>query len=119
MVANGLALAAFVAVWGAVRAWTGDDALARRALLALALFPISYYLWMYYSEALLISTTAGAAWASRRGHHVGAASLLALAATARVIGVLAGPVLAVARIVRLRRTSATAGRVSTASLWTC
>jgi len=108
LVANGLALAAFVALWGAVRAWTDSGGVARRAVLALALFPTSYYLWMYYSEALLISTVAAAAWASRRDRTAATAGLLAVAATARVVGVLAGPVLAVARVVRLRRVDRTA-----------
>lgn len=108
LVANGLALAAFVALWGAVRAWTDCDAVARRAVLALALFPTSYFLWMYYSEALLVSSVAAAAWASRRDRPAATAGLLAVAATARVVGVLAGPALAVARVVRLRRVDRTA-----------
>lgn len=107
VVANALALAAFVTVWGAVRAWS-DDVCARRAVVALALFPTSFYLWMYYSEALLVSTTAAAAWAGGRGRHLGATGFLALAATARVVGVVAGPALALARVVRLRRIDATA-----------
>lgn len=105
LVANGLALAAFVTVRGAVRAWT-DDVVARRATIALALFPTSYFLWMYYTEALLVTATAGAAWAARRERHAGAVVLLAMAATARVVGVTVGPALALARIVRLRRIDA-------------
>ena len=107
LVANSLALAAFVAVWGAVRAWTSDDRLAGRAVLALALVPTSFFLWSYYSEALLISSTAAAAWASQRTRPGVTSALLVLAATARVVGVLAGPVLALARIVRLRRVDRT------------
>jgi hypothetical protein len=100
--ANALAVGAFVAVWGAVRAWT-DDLHARRATVALALFPTSYFLWTYYTEALLVAATAAAAWAGRRERHVGAAVLLAVAATARVVGVTAGPALALARVIRIRR----------------
>jgi len=68
LVANALALAAFVTVWGAVRAWV-DEAMARRATVALALFPTSYFLWMYYTEALFIAGTAAAVWAGRRKRH--------------------------------------------------
>lgn len=103
LVANGLALASFVAVWAAVREWTGDDRTAHRAVLALALLPTSYYLWMYYSEGLLIATSAGAAWSAKTERHAHAAPLLVLAATARVVGVLVGPVLAVVRVLRLRQ----------------
>lgn len=103
LVANGLALGSFVAVWGAVRAWTEDDGVARRAAVGLALVPTSYYLWMYYSEALLVATSASAAWSSRAERHGRAAALLLVAATSRVVGVLVGPVLALVRVVRLRR----------------
>lgn len=108
LVANGLALASFVAVWGAVRAWTEDDGTARRAVIGLALVPTSYYLWMYYSEALLVASSASAAWSSKADRHGRAAALLLLSATSRVVGVLVGPVLAVVRIVRLRRVDAVA-----------
>ena len=106
-VANGTALAAFVAVAGACRAW-GDARLARGAVVALALVPTSYYLWMYYSEALLIACSAGAAWASARKRHLPAVPLLAVAATSRTVGVVVGPCLAVVRVVRLRRVDAIA-----------
>ena len=108
LVANGLALASFVAVWGAVRAWTEDDGVARRAVVALALVPTSYYLWMYYSEALLVAASASAAWCSRTERHGRAAAVLLVAATSRVVGVLVGPVLALVRIARLRRIDAVA-----------
>lgn len=102
---NGLALGAFIAVWGAARAWMGEE-IARRVTLLLALFPTSYYLWMYYSEGLLVLATAAAAWAGRRERHTVATAFLALASTARLVGVAAGPALALARIVRLRRVDA-------------
>ncbi|UOY01181.1 hypothetical protein [Blastococcus sp. PRF04-17] len=102
LVANGLALGAFVAVWGAVRAWQGEDA-ARRVTVLLALFPTSYYLWMYYSEGLLVLATAAAAWAARRDRHNAATAFLAVASTARLVGVAVGPALALARVLRLRR----------------
>jgi hypothetical protein len=102
LAANGLAVGAFVAVWGAVRAW-GNEVYARRATVALALFPTSYYLWMYYTEALLIAASAAAVWAARRERHNVAAAFMAVAATARLVGVVVGPVLALVRIIRLRR----------------
>lgn len=103
LVANGLALASFLAVWAAIRAWTEDEGTARRAVVGLALLPTSYYLWMYYSEGLLVASSAAAAWCSRTGRHVRAGPLLVVAATSRVVGVLVGPVLALVRVARLRR----------------
>lgn len=109
LVANGLALTAFVAVWGAARAWVGDH-LARRVTIGLALVPTSYFLWMYYAEALLLSAAAGAVWAGRRERHALASVLLAVASTARLVGVTIGPALALARIVRTRRVDAVSVR---------
>jgi hypothetical protein len=103
LVANGLALGSFVGVWAAVRAWCDDDRIARRAVIGLALVPTSYYLWMYYSEGLLLASSASAAWCSRTERHTRAVLLLLVAATSRVVGVLVGPVLAAVRVVRLGR----------------
>jgi hypothetical protein len=90
--------------------------MARRATLALAIFPTSYFLWMYYTEALLVAATAGAAWAGRRERHTLAAVFLAVASTARVVGVAVGPALALARIVRLRRIDSVSVRYVLGSL---
>jgi hypothetical protein len=109
LAANGLALGAFVAVWGAARAWVGEEN-ARRVTLLLALFPTSYYLWMYFTEGLLVLATAAAAWAGRRERHTVATAFLVLASTARLVGVAAGPALALARIVRLRRVDSVSVR---------
>jgi hypothetical protein len=109
LVANALALAAFVAVWGAVRSWVGE-VMARRVTLGLALFPTSYFLWMYYTEALLVSAMAAAIWAGRRERHTLAAVFLAVASTSRLVGVTVGPALALARIVRLRRVDSVSVR---------
>jgi hypothetical protein len=105
LVSNALALAAFVAVWGALRAWA-DESLARRGTVALALFPTSFFLWTYYTEGLLLAAMAAAVWAARRERPILAAVLLAVASSARLVGLLVGPALAVARIVRLRRVDA-------------
>lgn len=115
LVANALALAAFVSVWGAVSAWAGE-AMARRATLALALFPTSYFLWAYYTEALLITASAAAVWAGRRERHNLAAVLLAVASSARLVGVAVGPALALARIVRTGRVDSVSVRYLLGSL---
>jgi hypothetical protein len=114
-VANALAPVAFVTVWAAVRAWVGED-MARRVTVGLALFPTSYFLWMYYTEALLVSATAGALWAARRDRQNVAAGLLAVASTARLVGVTVGPALALARVVRLRRVDSVSVRYVLGSL---
>jgi hypothetical protein len=87
-----------------------DESLARRVTVALALFPTSFFLWTYYTEGLLLAATAGAVWAGRRQRHTLAAVLLAVASSARLVGLLVGPALAVARIVRLRRVDAVSVR---------
>ncbi len=102
VVANAVAAAAFVTVWGACRAWV-DSATARRAVIAFALTPTSYFVWSFYSDGLLIAATAAAAWAGRRGRHGWAMAALVAASTARLVGVGVGPVLALVRVVRLRR----------------
>jgi hypothetical protein len=115
LVANGLALAAFVTVWGAARAWAGE-VMARRVTVAFALFPTSYFLWMYYTEGLLVTAAAAAVWAGRRERHSLAALFLAVASTARLVGVTIGPALALARIIRLRRVDSVSVRYVLGSL---
>jgi hypothetical protein len=95
-------LAAFVALWGVARAWR-DEALARRSVLLLALFPSSLFLWAFYSEGLFIALGAGAVWADRRGRRVIAALCLFGLATTRSIGVIEALVLAGVRVIRQRR----------------
>lgn len=115
LVSNALAVTAFVTVWGAVRAWA-DEARARRVTVALALFPTSFFLWTYYTEGLLLAAMAAAVWAGRRERHNLAAVFLAAAASARTVGVLVGPALAAARIIRLRRVDAVSVRYVLGSL---
>jgi hypothetical protein len=101
-VASATGLGAFATVWGATREWR-DERTARRAVVLLALFPSSLFLWMFYSEALFIALGAGAVWADRRGRHGIAAACFFGIATTRSIGILVPAVVVLARIVRLRR----------------
>ena len=93
VVANAAAGAAFCAVWGAVREWR-DERVARRAVLALALFPTSLFLWCFYSEAAFVALSAGALWAATRRRPVLCGVLCAAGAMSRVPGVLVVPVAA-------------------------
>lgn len=102
VVANGTAVAAFVAVWGVTREWL-DEHLARRAVVLFALFPSSLFLWAFYSEALFIALGAGAVWADRRNRHWLAAACFAGVATTRSVGILIPAVVVLARIIRRRR----------------
>jgi hypothetical protein len=95
-------MGAFVAVWGATREWV-DERAARRAVVLLAVFPSSLFLWMFYSEALFIGLGAGAVWADRRGRHGLAAALMLGLATTRSVGILVPMVLVLARVIRARR----------------
>lgn len=95
-------LAAFVCVWGVTRAWK-DEVVARRAVVLLALFPSSVFLWMFYSEGLFIALGAGAVWADRRNRRWIAAACLVAICTTRSIGVFVPVILVAARLVRMRR----------------
>lgn len=96
------AAAAFCAVWGVSRAWK-DEQVARRAVVLMALFPSSLFLWAFYSEGLFIALGAGAVWADRRGRHgLALAAMLGLGAT-RTVGVMIPAVLVLLRLVRQRR----------------
>ena len=61
-------VAAFICVWGATKAWT-NEAIARRAVFLMAIFPSSLFLWAFYSEGMFIALGAGAVWADRKGKH--------------------------------------------------
>jgi len=102
VVATGTAVAAFVAVWGVAKVWT-DERTARLAVVLLALFPSSMFLWAFYSEALFIALGAGAVWADRRGKRWLAAVFFLAIATTRSVGILVPAVIVLARIIRQRR----------------
>jgi hypothetical protein len=102
VVATVTGVGAFVAVWGVTRAWA-DDALARRAVWLMAVFPSSLFLWAFYSEGLFIALGAAAFWADRRDRRVLAALCLFGLSTTRSVGVLGAVVLALARAVHRRQ----------------
>jgi hypothetical protein len=101
-VATVTGLAAFIAVWGVSQAWR-DERVARRAVVLLALFPSSLFLWAFYSEGLFIALGAGAVWADRRGRRGIATALLVLIGATRSVGILIPAVLVLCRIIRQRR----------------
>jgi hypothetical protein len=103
---NVIALAAFVAVYGATRAWR-DAAIARRAVVLMALFPSSLFLWAYYTEGLFIALSAGALWADRRDKKWLTALLLAGVAATRPVGIGVAAVVVLAHLIRERRVHPT------------
>ena len=106
VVANLTGLGAFVAVWWALRSWAGPRC-ARLGLLALALWPTSFYLWAFYSEGLFMIATAVGVTAQRRGNRWLAAACIVLAGVTRVVGFVFGPVLAGLHCWRKRRLDLT------------
>jgi hypothetical protein len=86
-----------VAVFGAARNWYGDR-VARLAIITLACWPASMFLWVFYSEALFVTVTAGAFWAHRTDRRRIALALVFAAGLTRSPGLLLGPVLAVAHL---------------------
>ena len=95
-------LASFTTVFGATRT-IRDEAVARRAIVLMALFPSSLFLWAFYSEGLFIALTAGAVWADRKDRHLVAALLLGPLAATRSVGIVVAAVLVVIRLARRRR----------------
>lgn len=102
IVANLTGLAAFCAVFTAVREVVGPTH-ARRSVVALALWPGSLVLWAFMSEGAFIALTALAVSADNRGRHVQSALAAWAAGTFRVVGFTVGPALALARVLRTRR----------------
>jgi len=101
-VATVTGVAAFISVWGVSKAWR-DEIVARRAVLLMALFPSSLFLWAFYSEGLFIALGAGAVWADRRGRRGIATALLIGIGATRSVGILIPAVLILARVIRQRR----------------
>lgn len=102
-VANLTGASAFVAVYGATRCVCGSSLVARRSAIALAVWPASVVMTAFYSEGLFLTATAAAIWASGRDRHAVGCLAAFVAGITRSVGFLLGPVLAVARCIRLRR----------------
>jgi len=101
-VATLTALAAFICVWGVSKAWK-DEAIARKAVWLMALFPSSLFLWSYYSEGLFIALGAGAVWADKKNRHWIAALCFAGICTTRSVGILVPGIIVLCRIIRQRK----------------
>jgi len=101
-VATITAIAAFIAVWGVTKSWQ-NEAIARKAVWLLALFPSSMYLWSFYSEGLFIALGAGAVWADRQNRRWIAAACLVGLSTTRSVAILIPIVIILARIIRSRK----------------
>ena len=99
IVATATAIGAFVTVWGVTKEWR-NERIARRAVLLMALFPSSLFLWAFYSEGLFILLAAGGVWADRKGKRGVAALCFAGLAATRSVGILVPLVIVVARCIR-------------------
>jgi hypothetical protein len=95
-------LATLAASWAlyALLLRDGDRGLARRAVLAMNLFPTSFALVAPYAEGLFLALSVGALLAARADGWARAGLLGLLAALARVQGWLLGPVLLVEHVAR-------------------
>jgi hypothetical protein len=67
---------------------TGSDAVARRAVWLLALFPASLFFSAVYTEGLFLLLSVGAFYAARKGHWASAGIIGGLAAATRNVGVM-------------------------------
>jgi hypothetical protein len=102
---NACALLATWVVFQLVRERWRDDALARRTVLYMLLFPTGFFLSAAYSESLFLLCAAGAFLLAQRGRWWLAAVCAALATLSRSVGILVVPALAL-----LYLTDARAGR---------
>ncbi len=80
-----------------------EEAIARRAVWFLFIFPTSYFLHIGYTESLFIALSLGAFLAARRGHWWAAGIVGALAGLTRINGSLLVPALAVEAFSQYRR----------------
>jgi Mannosyltransferase (PIG-V) len=85
---------AFVLLWQLAGELVGEPA-TRRALLYLAFFPTTLFLFAVYSESLYLMLSVGAFLAATRGHWGRAGLATGFAALTRVSGVMLLPALAV------------------------
>lgn len=93
LIANGAALLLLLLLYHITAAET-DRPTARRAVLYLALFPTSFFLFAGYSESLFILLAAASIWLGKNGRFLPAGLLGILAALTRLTGwVLVAPLL--------------------------
>jgi hypothetical protein len=95
-------VAASLALYALVQRDGADRAMARRAVIALNLFPSSFALVAPYAEALFLALSIGALLAARVDRWAQAGLLGLLAGLARLQGWLLGPVLLVEHVDRQR-----------------
>ncbi len=108
LVATLTSLGAFLGLHQATAAVTGDAVAARRAVVALAIWPTSVVMTAFYSEGLLIAATTWGIWALRRDRTPIALGAALVAGVTRSVGVALGPALAVGRVIARRRVDAVA-----------
>jgi hypothetical protein len=103
VVATTTSLAAFVGLHQLTSSLTDDAVAARRAVVALAIWPTSVVMTAFYSEGLLIAATTLGVWALRRDRPPTAVAAAFVAGLTRSVGVVLGPALALGRVVANRR----------------
>jgi hypothetical protein len=115
-----VAFAATVAALAGVHAlaeevWPGQDDLARRAVLLLAVFPTSFFLVAPFSESLFLASSVWALVHVERGRWGLVAALGVVAGTTRALGVLLAVPVAL-RVLQRHRASAQTSRGTLAGL---
>jgi hypothetical protein len=95
LVSNAAFLGALVMLHALTRLEFGSEAMARRAVLFLAVFPTAFFFLAPYTESMFLLLSISAFWFARRNRWAWAAVMAALAATTRSVGLLLAPALAV------------------------
>lgn len=95
LVSNAAFLAALVMLHALTRFEFGSEAMARRAVLFLAVFPTAFFFLAPYTESMFLLLSISTFWFARRNRWAWAAVMAALAATTRNVGLLLAPALAV------------------------
>ncbi len=103
VVANASFLAALVMLHALTRLEFASEAMARRAVVFLAIFPTAFFFLAPYTESTFLLLSISAFWFARRDRWGWAAVMAALAAATRNVGLLLGPALAVEAWLQWRR----------------
>jgi hypothetical protein len=101
LLSHGATLGALMLMYRAVAEDHGESA-ARRAVLYLALFPTSFFLYAPYPESLLLLTSVASMWLARRRRWAGAGATAALASATKAAGLVLVLPLAVEALRALR-----------------